>query len=184
MTISGKYPEDLGQSLGQNLEQNLGAGSRELIHQACHDVEGLRQWVAANLGVATGDFDLWLPIALTGKGSLYAEVIGRDAQSPSGYKQPIDLSDQERQPLYKLGFDLLHHLEAPPAVYLMQFGFVPKNSGEAEREVGFDRLFPFPAAPAVASLGIQEPDLFTCHWHCLTGTPLRDILILEKNLTV
>lgn len=171
MAMSGKDSQDLG--------QNLGTNPRELIHQACHDVVGLRQWVATNLGVATGDFDLWLPIALTGKGSLYAEVIGRDAQSSCGYKQPIDLSDRERQPLYKLGFDLLHHLEAPPAVYLMQFGFV---QGEVEREVGFDRLFPFPAAPAVASLGIQEPDLFTCHWHCLTGTPLRDILILEKNL--
>jgi hypothetical protein len=150
--------------------------SRETIYAACHDFLGLRQWVATNLGVATGDFDLWLPIVLTAKGSLYGEVIGKASQSPQGYQQPVDLSDQERQPLYKLGFDLLHHLEAPPAVYLMQFGLI--NS-----EVGFDRLFPFPAAPAVASLGVQEPDLFTCHWYCLTGTPLRDLLILEKNLT-
>jgi hypothetical protein len=32
-------------------------------------------------------------------------------------------------------------------------------------------------------LGVQEPDLFTCHWYCLTGKPIRDLLILEKNLT-
>jgi len=149
----------------------------EAIYQACDDVEGLRQWVKENLQVATGDFDLWLPIVLTAKGFLYGEAIGKDATSPHGYRQPIDLSDQERQPLYKMGFDLLDHLEAPPAVYLMQFGLV-------DRGVGFDRLFPFPAAPAVASLGVQEPDLFTCHWYCLTGKPIRDLLILEETLAI
>lgn len=145
------------------------------INQSCDDVVGLRQWVEDNLQVATGDFNLWLPVVLTAKGSLYGEVISQDATSPHRYHQPVDLSDQERQPLYKLGFDLLHYLQAPPAVYLMQFGFI-------NAEVGFDRLFPFPAAPAVASLGVQEPDLFTCHWYCLTGKPIRDLLILEKNL--
>jgi hypothetical protein len=150
--------------------------SRESIHQACDDVPGLRQWVEEKLQVVTGDFDLWLPVVLTAKGPLYGEVIGLDASSPHGYRQPVDLSDQQRQPLYRLGFDLLHHLQAPPAVYLIQFGF-------AQEKIGFDRLFPFPAAPAVASLGVQEPDLFTCHWYCLTGKPIRDLLILEKNLT-
>lgn len=152
--------------------------SRETISQACDDISGLRLWAEKNLQVVTGDFDLWLPVVLTAKGPLYGEVIGRDIHNPHGYRQPIDLSDQERQPLYKLGFDLLSHLQAPPAVYLMQFGLV------AEKEVGFDRLFPFPAAPAVASLGVQEPDLFTCHWYCLTGKPIRDLLILEKNLSL
>ena len=79
--------------------------SRESIHQSCDDVLGLRQWVEENLQVATGDFDLWLPVVLTGKGPLYGEVIGKDASSPHGYLQPIDLSDPQRQPLYRLGFD-------------------------------------------------------------------------------
>lgn len=150
--------------------------SRETVHQACDDISGLREWAAENLQVAIGDFDLWLPVVLTVKGSLYGEVIGRDASSPQGYLQPIDLSDRQRQPLYRLGFDLLLHLQAPPAVYLIQFGLL------ASEAIGFDRILPFPAAPAVASLGVQEPDLFVCHWYCLTGKPIRDLLILEKNL--
>lgn len=153
--------------------------SRETVYQACDDVFGLRQWAEANLQVATGDFDLWLPIVLTAKGPLYGEVIGLNTTSP-GYHQPVDLSDQERQPLYKLGFDLLHYLQAPPAVYLIQFGLVADLA--QGKGIGFDRIFPFPAAPAVASLGVQEPDLFTCHWYCLTGKPIRDLLILEKTL--
>ncbi len=152
--------------------------SRETVYQACDDVSGLRQWVEENLQVATGDFDLWLPVVLTIKGPLYGEVIGKDVSSPHGYLQPIDLSDQQRQPLYRLGFDLLHHLQAPPSVYLIQFGLLELEA------IGFDRLFPFPAAPAVASLGVQEPDLFTCHWYCLTGKPIRDLLILEENLNL
>lgn len=150
--------------------------SRESIYQACDDILGMRLWVEKNLQVATGDFCLWLPIILTIKGPLYGEVIGPDAKSSCGYRQPVDLSDRQRQPLYKLGFNVLDHLQALPAVYLMQFGLI------AEKEIRFDRLFPFPAAPAVASLGVQEPNLFTCHWYCLTGKPIRDLLILEKNL--
>ena len=98
----------------------------------------------------------------------YAEAIA--PASPSGYRQPLHLADHQRQPLYRLGQRLLSALSAPPAVYLLQFGY------QGDREC-FDRLWPFPAPPAIASLGTQTPDLFSCHWHCLRGQPLRDIVI-------
>lgn len=87
------------------------------------------------------------------------------------YCQPIHLCDAKRQGIYKLAYRLLQLLAAPPATYLVQFAF----QGE---DICFDRLWPFPAAPALASLGVQSPDLFACHWHCLTGLPLFDLTIL------
>jgi hypothetical protein len=92
------------------------------------------------------------------------------AQGMPSYAQPLHLPDRYRQPLYQLGQRLLGLVSASPAVYLLQFGF----QGE---EIVFDRLFPFPAAPAIASLGIQTPDLFECHWRCLTQQPIRDLRI-------
>ncbi|MGL5035879.1 MAG: hypothetical protein ACRC6M_18995, partial [Microcystaceae cyanobacterium] len=79
--------------------------------------------------------------------------------------------DDLRQQLYALGFKCLEAVNAPPSVYLLQFGL----SGQT---VIFDRLWPFPAAPAIASLGKQNPDLFTCHWYCLNDQPLHDVKIL------
>ncbi len=154
------------------------------IFQACQDVVGMRQWVERELGTLTGGSvlphrsgfgDHWLPVVLTAKGPLYAEVIG-EGETPNSYCQPVDLSDRQRQPLYSLARQLLDSLQAPPAVYLLQFGW-------QDDKLAFDRLWPFPAAPAIASLGVQEPDLFACHWHCLMGMPLYDLTILPDNLT-
>ncbi len=152
------------------------------VYQACRDVSGLQQRLV-EWSYPTGAGNFWLPIVLTAKGPLYGEVIGVDVEpspqfisSPSTrdssprYRQPVHLPDSWRQPLYKLGHRLLRSLSAPPAVYLMQFGF-------QEQSLCFDRLLPFPTAPAISSLGIQAPDLFTCHWLCLSGQPIRDLVI-------
>jgi hypothetical protein len=158
----------------------------QALYQICQDVEGLRFQVTQQLGNCTGDGQFWLPVVLTAKGPLYAEVIQASvratlscrskvsqldaAEGSPPYAQPLHLPDRYRQPLYQLGQRLLSLVSASPAVYLVQFGF----QGE---EIVFDRLFPFPAAPAIASLGVQTPDLFECHWRCLTQQPIRDLRI-------
>jgi hypothetical protein len=148
----------------------------QTLYATCRDVAGLRKRLEVWQYI-TGDGTFWLPIVLTAKGALYGEVIGSkqgadlvNTASTSGYTQPIHLSDHQRQPLYALGQRLLRSLNASPAVYLMQFGW-------QDGAVCFDRLFPFPAAPAIASLKVQTPDLFACHWACLTGEPLLDLII-------
>jgi hypothetical protein len=139
-------------------------------YQACHDVPNLRQRVA-EWGTAIGVGNFWLPIVLTAKGALFAEVIGQSRNGTESTPiQPVDLSDRWRQPLYQLGLRLLRSLNAAPSVYLMQFG--TQTSG-----ICFDRLFPFPGTPAIASLNVQTPDLFACHWRCLQGQPIHDLTI-------
>lgn len=162
----------------------------EVVYKACQDILGLRLWVEENLEYPTGAGNLWLPVVLTAKGPLYGEVIGlaeefstqqlsedlvliKDADKKIPYRQPIHLSNALRQPLYYLSFKLLQYLSAPSAVYLVQFAI--KDS-----EIIFDRLWPFPAAPAIASVGVQQPDLFTCHWYCLTGKPIKDLIIFPE----
>ncbi|NJO72990.1 MAG: hypothetical protein HC833_04000 [Leptolyngbyaceae cyanobacterium RM1_406_9] len=140
---------------------------------ACQDISEMRRRVE-QLGYLTGTGQLWLPIVLTARGALYGEVIGAEvvsaeAVSPTFF-QPLHLSDRWRQALYWLGQRLLRSLSAPPATYLLQFGF----EGEA---IYFDRLLPFPAAPAIASLGVQSPDLFACHWLCISNQPILDLKI-------
>ena len=147
------------------------------VYQACRDIEGRRSWVQ-HLHYQTGQDrawlgDLWLPVVLTAKGPLYGEVIG-EGVIPNSFKQPIDLTDDIRQPLYYLAYELLRSIAATPAVYLLQFSL-------RDQDVVFDRLWPFPAAPAIASLAVQSPDLFTCHWHCLTGQPILDLTIMPKH---
>lgn len=156
------------------------------IYKTCRSIQALRRQVEQVLAYPTGDGQFWLPIVLTAKGPLYAEVIGRTsffasdaskARVPGNateYCQPIHLGDRWRQPLYQLGQRLLADLDAPPAVYLIQFSF-------QEKQVYFDRLLPFPALPAIASLGVQTPDLFTCHWRCLTAQPILDVAIAAQN---
>jgi hypothetical protein len=139
------------------------------LFQQCQDLEGLRLLVNHQFGIATGEGSCWLPIVLTARGPLYAEAIAFVANSKS-YQQPLHLSDRQRQPLYQFGFQLLQFLKAIPAVYLLQFSF----QGET---LCFDRLFPFPAEMAIASLSVQTPDLFTCHWRCLRGQPITDLRI-------
>lgn len=162
-----------------NLPSNLSFNAH-LIYQACRDVPSLRQRVA-QLGYAIGDGHFWLPLVLTAKGLLYGEAIGLPeaaaGEIPSAsnlnYYQPFHLSDAKRQQIYRMGYSLLQLLSAPPATYLMQFGL-------QEDHIYFDRLLPFPAAPAIASLGVQEPDLFACHWYCLTNLPILDLNIIPS----
>ncbi len=160
------------------LTLNLAGGfqfEQRPIYDACGDRDAMRLQ-AKTIGTRVGDGSVWLPIVWTSKGPLYGEVIGQTAASharadgTSIYQQPIHLGDRWRQPLYSLGQRLLSRLLAPPAVYLLQFGV-------DDDQICFDRLFPFPAAPALASLGVQVPDLFTCHWRCLTGQPVLDMVI-------
>lgn len=160
-------------------------------YQTCRDVPGLRRHVE-QMGYATGAGEHWLPAVLTARGPLYGEVIcnpdyysakispqpvpaaGERINAISGdckrYRQPAHVSDSWRQQLYEFAYRLLRSLDAPPAAYLVQFGFL----GEL---ICFDRLWPYPAEPAVASIGVQDPDLFSCHWYCLTGRPILDLTV-------
>ncbi|MDY7013290.1 MAG: hypothetical protein SVX43_06725 [Cyanobacteriota bacterium] len=150
-----------------NVPDDLDFPAREL-YCACRDVAGTRRWVETKLDYRTGEGNLWLPVALTAKGPLYGEAIAKEANT---YRQPLHLSDSHRQPLYHLAYTLLEGLGASPAVYLLQFS-------QQGPEILFDRLYPFPAEPAIASLGVQQPDLFACHGLCLTGQPLLDLIIV------
>lgn len=147
------------------------------IFEACRKIEARREWVLQNTSHKVCNHnslgDHWLPIIYTAKGPVYGEVIGEGVM-PNSYHQPIDLGDKQRQPLYQLGFQILKSIAAEPSVYLMQFGYSP------DKEILFDRLWPFPAAPAIASLSLQQPDLFACHWRCLTKQPIKDIVIPHK----
>ncbi|MEG4577388.1 hypothetical protein QUA56_32670 [Microcoleus sp. N3A4] len=143
------------------------------VYRFCGNVSAARDRVSQELLFPVGDGNFWLPVVLTAKGPLYAEAIGGEADKQSGelsYSQPVHLSDVWRQQLYELAYRLLNLLNAPPATYLMQFGFVGER-------ICFDRLWPFPAAPAIASVGVQVPDLFVCHWFCLTNKPIYDMQI-------
>jgi hypothetical protein len=143
------------------------------VFQFCSNVSAARERVSRELLFPVGGGNFWLPVVLTAKGPLYAEAIGGKPDKQSGelsYSQPVHLSDVWRQQLYELAYRLLNLLKAPPATYLMQFGFLGER-------ICFDRLWPFPAAPAIASVGVQVPDLFVCHWYCLTNKPIYDIVI-------
>lgn len=145
-------------------------GNSELsrVLAVCRDGAGLQRLVTA-AGFLTGPGDHWLPIAWTQKGMLYGELIGR---RPDGdYLQPIHIPDKIRQPLYYLSQSLLSHLDLLcGGCYLVQVGW---QNGV----VCFDRLWPFPIQPALASLGVQSPDLFYAHYLCSQGLPLKDLRI-------
>jgi hypothetical protein len=151
-----------------NLPKSLDFPAAKLYH-ACGDRVETRKWVETKLDYRTAEGNLWLPVALTAKGPLYGETMTTAADS---YRQPLHLSDSHRQPLYHLAYKLLMGLGAVPAVYLVQFS-------QEGPEILFDRLYPFPAEPAIASLGVQQPDLFAAHGFCLTGQPLLDLTIIE-----
>lgn len=140
------------------------------VFAACADVQAMRQMVAA-WHDAVGDGTYWLPIVLTAKGALFAEAIATTDSDAIPYQQPFHLNDVRRQPLYRLGQRLIKTLLAPPGVYLLQFGM-------DDHQMWFDRLLPFPDQPAIASVGVQTPDLFLCHWLCLTHQPIRDLSII------
>ncbi len=150
--------------------------SHAKVFQTCRNFKRMREWVREKFNLYTANQikrvwhgSYWLPIVLTAKGPMYGEVIG-EGQLPNSYEQPVDFPDEKRQSLYRLGYQLLESISAQTGVYLLQFGF------QDERLI-FDRLWPFPAAPALASIGVQNPDLYTCHWQCLTEKPIRDLVI-------
>lgn len=145
------------------------------LYQRCRQVDELRQWVTQTLSYPSQAGQLWLPIILTARGPVYGEVIGQSEKTDSGYIQPLHLPDRWRQPLYRMAKQVLWSLSAPPAVYLLQFDIQADT-------VYFDRLFPFPFHPAIASIGIQEPDLFTCHWLCQTHQSILDLRIQQPAL--
>ncbi len=158
------------------------------VYGACAAISELRDWVEHHLGYSTlktsgseptsAQGTHWLPIILTARGPIYGEVIGINNQGI--YCQPISLADATKQPLFHLAYELVNYLNAPPAVYLMQIKLAPDNQGELSL-LAFDCLIPFPAAPAVASVGVQEPDLFACHWRCVQGQGITDVIIKLKS---
>jgi hypothetical protein len=137
------------------------------IGRSCQDIDRLRDLAATTTGVKVGSGgNLWLPIIWTARDPIYGEVIGKS--EGDNYRQPIQLDDLDRQSLYQFGDRLLTQLTAPPATYLVQFS-------QAEDGIVFDRLFPFPAIPALASIGVRQPDLFDCHWRCITGQSIVNV---------
>ncbi|MBE9047013.1 hypothetical protein IQ255_21855 [Pleurocapsales cyanobacterium LEGE 10410] len=147
---------------------------QQKIYSACKDINARRRWVE-KLGFKTSVGDswlghLWLPIILSDR-PVFAEVIG-EGSMPNSYEHPVAIPNRQRKSLHSLAHQLLDSLEAPPATYLLQFSLY-------NGEIVFDRLWPFPAAPALITLKTQQPDLFTCHWHCLTNQPVADISISD-----
>jgi hypothetical protein len=137
------------------------------IGQTCQDIDRVREVAATTTGVKVGDGgNLWLPVIWTAKDPIYGEVIVKS--DGDNYRQPIHLGDIDRQSINRFGYQLLTQLIAPPATYLVQFS-------KADTGIIFDRLFPFPAIPALASIGIQQLDLFDCHWRCITGQSIVNV---------
>ncbi|MEL6441730.1 MAG: hypothetical protein AAFQ80_21060 [Cyanobacteria bacterium J06621_8] len=141
------------------------------IYAACKDINSRRRWVEKNLGFKTSVGDswlghLWLPIILTER-PIFAEVIG-EGSMPNSYEHPVLIPKRLQKSLQTLGKELLKSLSAPQATYLLQFSLY-------NGEIVFDRLWPFPAAPALITLKTQQPDLFTCHWHCLIEKPIAKL---------
>ena len=147
---------------------------QQKIYSACKDINSRRRWVE-KLGFKTSVGDswlghLWLPIILCDR-PVFAEVIG-EGSMPNSYEHPVAIPNRQRKSLHSLAQQLLDSLDAPPATYLLQFSLY-------NGEIVFDRLWPFPAAPALITLKTQQPDLFTCHWHCLTDRSIADISISD-----
>lgn len=138
----------------------------------CQDVAAQRRFVEQQWSIHTCEQgNAWLPVIWTAKGPLYAEVIQIQGKQ---HQQPLHLRDPERQPLYRFAFQLLDSYQAPPAVYMMAIHW-------AEGQFAFDHLVPFPNEAAIASVGVQSPDLFICHWLCLTNKPILDIQIAQRD---
>ena len=153
------------------------------IYSACKDINARRRWVEKNLGFKTSVGDswlghLWLPIVFRDEALLplrdrliFAETIG-EGSMPNSYEHPVAIPKRQLKSLHGLAEQLLDSLNAPPATYLLQFSLY-------NGEIVFDRLWPFPAAPALITLKTQQPNLFTCHWNCLTGKPIPSISISD-----
>jgi len=143
------------------------------IYRACRQVEETRTWAAQQFRFQEGEGNYWLPAIATEAGILYGKIIGRD-RSTQTYQQPISLPIEQYQSLCHLTERLMDWLEAPPAVYLLKFGL-------ESQKIVFDSLQPFPGESAIASVGVQQPDLFACHWLCLTGQPIPKLEYLGTD---
>lgn len=137
------------------------------IYCACRDLEKRRKWVQQHFGYkVTKDNlwlgDLWLPMIFTGEKTIYRDIIS-EGVIPNFYHQPYFLPEHFYPSLHSLGDELLKSIHAIPSVYLLQFRIL-------EQDLIFDRLWPFPATPAIASIGKNNPDLFACHWYCLKSS--------------
>lgn len=150
----------------------LPSWSGSLLWERCRQTEQLRAQVLAALGGQAGVGQLWLPLVNTPRGLLFGEAIALDATGH--WTQPLHLPDAIRQPLYDFGQRLRRYLSLPPGVHLLSADVVAG-------EVVFDQLLPFPGEPALASLGVQIPDLFEAHWCCLRDQPLLDLQILGSR---
>ena len=151
------------------------------IYSACRDISGRRRWVESKLGFKTSVGDswlghLWLPIILTQDKLLFGSIIAEGA-IPNYYEQPIDFPATKYKSLYRLASSLLESLSASPAVYLLQFSLY-------SNEIVFDRLWPFPAAPALASLKGSIIDLYSCHWLCLTGKSIPELERINTRMSI
>ena len=145
------------------------------IFSACKDINARRRWVEKKLGFKTSVGDswlghMWLPIIMTDK-PMFGEVIG-EGSMPNSYEHPVLIPQRQRKSLHNLARELLNSLDATPATYLLQFSLY-------NGEIVFDRLWPFPAAPALITLKTQQPDLFTCHWRCLTDRKVSKLGISD-----
>ncbi|MDX1977916.1 MAG: hypothetical protein SFT94_09595 [Pseudanabaenaceae cyanobacterium bins.68] len=153
-----------------------------MVRASWQDIPRLRQFCEQELRIKSGEGGrFWLPLVLSARGLLFGEVIARLPDYDQGYYQPLDLTDNLRQPLYRLGRSLLTWIEASPGVYLVQFDL--HWSGK-DWQLQFDQVLPFPDRPAIASVGVQTPDLFECHLTCLRGEPLRDLVIAGRDYLV
>lgn len=144
--------------------------SAQRIYQACREIDNRRKWVKEHFSNQIGNDnlwlgDLWLPVIKTKEIVSYGDIIG-EGEMPNSYQQPFPFADNRRDLLYSLAHDLLDSIKATPAVYLLQFKIL-------EQKIFFDRLWPFPATPAIASLNHQQPNLFTYHWLCLSHQSLE-----------
>lgn len=163
-----------------------------MVKLSWQDHRTLGQRCAQELNISSvphlGLGNFWLPLVLTARGLLFGEVIARlpedfhmvNNQPKVSFYQPLDLKDQLRQPLYRLGKNLLTWIEAMPGVYLVQFDLIRPP----DWQVQFDQILPFPDLPAIASVGVQQPDLFQCHLACLRGEPVRDLVIANRDYLV
>ena len=149
------------------------------IYNACRDLNKRRRWVKQFFGYQTSKDnlwlgDLWLPIILTNNNNLiYGSVIS-EGMMPNDYQLPYDLPAEVNPKLEELASQLLDSINAIPSVYLLQFKLVG-------HDIIFDRLWPFPATPAIASINVQQPDLYACHWLCLSGQSVTNIKLRSLN---
>ncbi|AIE74528.1 MULTISPECIES: hypothetical protein [unclassified Synechocystis] len=143
----------------------------QIMYQACQDINTRRQWVSEKLNLplcndANWLGDHWLPIIVSTDEIGFSPLI-YEGMMPNAYEMVSwDLPPYQRyrDVLENLAWALVKELKAPPAVYLLQFSVA--------QGLVFDRLWPFPAAPAIVTINQGQGNLYTYHWCCLNNLPL------------